>query len=83
MSAINLQPSSGAPLRPMTGGGTAVRVASGAIVCDACGCRLTTRESIDDAHFAGARTYWHYAGAAGRDARGCTVACADLAHRLG
>lgn len=52
------------------------------VVCDACGCRLTTRDSADDAGFAGTRRWFHYAGSAGRDARGCAVSCADAGHDL-
>ena len=35
---------------------TATRETAETVVCDACGCRLTTRESADDAGFTGART---------------------------
>jgi hypothetical protein len=51
-------------------------------VCDACGCRLTTRESTDDNGFSGDRSWWHFAGHAGHDARGCTVGCVEMAHSL-
>ncbi len=61
---------------------TATRVTTETVVCDACGCRLTTRESADDAGFTGARRWYHFVGSAGRDARGCAVACADLAHDI-
>ena len=61
---------------------TATRVNSATVVCDACGCRLTTRESADDAGFAGARSWFHFAGAVGRDARGCAIACVDAAHQV-
>jgi len=61
---------------------SAVRVQGGTVVCEACGCRLTTRDSADDAGFSGARSFFHYAGGPGRDARGCTVACAEVAHAL-
>ncbi len=61
---------------------TATRSNGDVIVCASCGCRLTTRQSADDAGFSGARRWFHYAGRPGRDARGCTVACADAAHRL-
>jgi hypothetical protein len=61
---------------------SAVRVNGGAVVCGACGCRLTTRDSADDAGFSGARSWFHYVGGAGRDARGCAVSCADTAHGL-
>ena len=61
---------------------TATRVSSETVVCDACGCRLSTRESADDAGFTGARRWYHFAGSAGRDARGCAVACASVAHDI-
>jgi hypothetical protein len=41
------------------------------ITCAACGCRLEQRADGD---------WWHFAGAAGRDARGCIVACAEQPH---
>jgi len=61
---------------------TATRVNTATVVCDACGCRLTTRESADDAGFVGARSWFHFVGAVGRDARGCAVACFDAAHQV-
>ena len=61
---------------------TATRVSSETVVCDACGCRLATRESADDAGFTGSRSWYHFAGSAGHDARGCTVACVDAAHDI-
>ncbi len=54
------------------------RLESGTVVCAACGCRLTTRESI----FGGDASWWHFSGRSGRDARGCTVACVEVAHSL-
>ncbi|HYN47417.1 MAG TPA: hypothetical protein VER83_01045 [Candidatus Nanopelagicales bacterium] len=61
---------------------TATRVSSATVVCETCGCRLTTRESADDAGFRGDRSWFHFVGPAGRDARGCAVACADAAHQV-
>jgi hypothetical protein len=50
---------------------TAVRDGQGApVTCAACGCRLA---QTGDAWF-------HFSPIAGRDARGCRVACADAAH---
>jgi hypothetical protein len=50
---------------------TAVRDGRDApVTCAACGCRL---ESTGEAWF-------HFNPLAGRDARGCRVACADAAH---
>jgi hypothetical protein len=58
----------------------ATRVNAETVVCDACGCRLTTRQSADDAGFTGARRWYHFAGTSGHDARGCAVGCVDAAH---
>jgi hypothetical protein len=44
---------------------------TGPVTCASCGCRL--ERSTDGAWF-------HFAPIAGRDARGCRVACADSAH---
>jgi hypothetical protein len=60
----------------------ATRINGATVVCESCGCRLTTRESADDAGFTGARRWFHFAGATGRDARGCSVACVDAAHHI-
>ena len=54
-------------------GATATRLPGGAVVCDVCGCRL---EDADG------RAYRHFAGAPGRDARGCRVPCLDHEHRV-
>ncbi len=61
---------------------TATRVSSATVVCDACGCRLSTRESADDAGFSGARRWFHFVGSTGKDARGCAVSCVDAAHTI-
>lgn len=61
---------------------SATRIGADTVVCAACGCRLTIRESADDAGFDGARSLYHYTGAAGRDARGCTVTCVDAPHQV-
>jgi len=60
----------------------AVRVTGATVVCESCGCRLTTRESADDAGFTGARRWFHFVGSSGRDARGCAVGCVDAAHDI-
>lgn len=50
---------------------SAVRDGQGApVTCATCGCRLTT---AGDA-------FVHFNPIAGRDARGCRIACADVAH---
>lgn len=41
------------------------------VTCVACGCRLERRAD---------GRWWHFSPAAGRDARGCIVACAELPH---
>jgi hypothetical protein len=59
----------------------AIRISGDTVVCETCGCRLTMRDSADDAGFS-PRSWFHFTGAAGRDARGCAVSCADAAHDL-
>ena len=61
---------------------SATRVGADTVVCGACGCRVEAREPAGGARDAGGRTYYHFAGAPGRDARGCAVACADAAHDI-
>jgi hypothetical protein len=46
---------------------------SGPVVCASCGCRLERAPE-------GGQAWFHFAPMAGRDARGCRVACADSAH---
>lgn len=59
---------------------SAVRVAHGsAIVCRRCGCRLGPLDNEPGPDGA----WYHFIGIAGRDARGCAVACVSLPHRLG
>lgn len=82
MTAFDLQASISSHLRAPRQPAVARRLESGTVVCDACGCRLTTRESHDDSGFTGDRTWWHFAGRAGHDARGCTVGCVEMAHSL-
>ncbi len=60
---------------------TAVRLNAETVVCEACGCRLTRRESVDDAGLS-PRSWHHFSGQPGRDARGCSVACVEAAHAL-
>lgn len=59
-------------LPPSAGPARATRLVGGAVVCDACGCRLA-----EDGN-----AYRHYAGATGRDARGCSVECLERDHRV-
>jgi|BarGraNGADG00212_1021973.scaffolds.fasta_scaffold70610_1 hypothetical protein len=57
----------------------AVRVSHGsAILCGRCGCLLARfdQESGPD------RTWYHFIGTPGHDARGCSVDCLRLPHRL-
>jgi hypothetical protein len=81
MTAIDLIPPtySRGPGSPTA---TATRVTGETVICDACGCRLSTRKSADDAGFAGARRWFHFVGSTGRDARGCAVGCVDAAHQI-
>jgi transcription initiation factor TFIIIB Brf1 subunit/transcription initiation factor TFIIB len=53
------------------------QVGGGPVVCEACGCRLESRETdLGSAwqHFSSSRL--------GRDARGCSVACVTDVHEL-
>ncbi len=49
-----------------------VEGSSSPVTCSACGCRLE--------HAADLNGWLHFAPIAGRDARGCRVACADQVH---
>ncbi len=56
----------------------AVRVDGGsAVVCGVCGCLLDA-----DGAVAGEGAYFHFRGARGQDARGCSVACLTSPHRI-
>jgi hypothetical protein len=44
------------------------------VTCGACGCRL---ESVG---ISGQESWFHFGRMGGRDARGCRVACVELAH---
>jgi len=51
----------------------------GPIVCAVCGCRLVVEERLHaDGESAG--PWRHFEGQPGRDARGCRIDCAALAH---
>ncbi len=47
---------------------------AGPVTCAACGCRLQPVGPSD------AAAYFHFGSLGGRDARGCKVDCADMAH---
>jgi hypothetical protein len=47
------------------------------VTCEACGCRLEAVGRPD------AAAWFHFGRGAGRDARGCRVACVDAAHDAG
>ena len=81
MTALELQASIASHLRAPRPAAVARRLETGTVVCDACGCRLTTRERDDDG-VGGDRIWWHFAGGPGRDARGCTVGCVEAAPHL-
>jgi hypothetical protein len=51
----------------------AITTRTGPVTCASCGCRL-------EASADGRQTWFHFAPMAGRDARGCRIACADSAH---
>jgi len=46
----------------------------GPVTCAACGCRLQPVGPSD------AAAWFHFGSLGGRDARGCRIDCADLAH---
>lgn len=75
MSLFRYDPPAGSP--PIAG---YVRAGiEGPIVCGACGCRLEAPTAAFDSERDS--TAWrHFEGLPGRDARGCRVACVDLAH---
>jgi hypothetical protein len=50
------------------------RADGGPVTCASCGCRLQPVGPSDAAAF------FHFGSMGGRDARGCRVDCADLAH---
>ena len=51
----------------------------GPIVCAVCGCRLVAEERLyADGESAG--PWRHFEGQPGRDARGCRIECAGMAH---
>lgn len=52
------------------------------VTCAACGCRLEGRREGDPALDEGWTSWWHFRGGPFRDARGCTVACIGLEHRV-
>ena len=60
---------------------TAVRLTAETVVCGTCGCHLTVRESADAASPT-SRTWYHFGGQPGHDARGCSVGCAEAPHTL-
>ena len=78
MTALEIQGSLSPHAHPARQAPLARRLASGTVVCTACGCRLTTRDTILGA----GGSWWHFTGRSGRDARGCTVDCVEAAHVL-
>ncbi len=63
------------PSDPATRRPAAVRDGQGApVTCAACGCRLNSAMAGNDIG------WFHFNPIAGRDARGCRVACVDDAH---
>jgi hypothetical protein len=79
MTPMNAQPTSGQGSFGTSA--VATRISTETVICGACGCRLTTRDSADDARLAD-RSWYHFAGQPGRDARGCSVGCVDAPHAL-
>ncbi len=73
MSALSYSPASdGASIRRSFRAADPDRV--GPVVCGACGCRLEQRSEDPS------RGWYHFDGAHGRDARGCSVVCVGLEH---
>jgi hypothetical protein len=61
------------PAFDTSGLGSPIEPRNGPVTCTSCGCRL--ERSAD-----GRGAWFHFSPMAGRDARGCKVACADSAH---
>jgi hypothetical protein len=53
---------------------TSRRDGPGPVTCASCGCRLQLVDGDD------AVAWFHFGAIGGRDARGCRVACAEVAH---
>ena len=68
------------PAGPATMGGAVRSAVDGPVVCGACGCRLEAPLNAAGADSSSADAWRHFEGLPGRDARGCRVACVDLAH---
>ncbi len=60
--------------------GFARAAVDGPVVCRTCGCRLEAPLIGSDMDGDLAGDWRHFEGLPGRDARGCRVACVDLAH---
>ncbi|HEY5433654.1 MAG TPA: hypothetical protein VIK13_00350 [Candidatus Limnocylindrales bacterium] len=60
------------PAYNTNGNSGSAETAGGPVTCSACGCRLQ--------HAADLNGWLHFSPMAGRDARGCSVSCADEVH---
>jgi hypothetical protein len=60
------------PAYNTSGGNGSASTGDSPVTCSACGCRLERAEDL--------RGWLHFSPMAGRDARGCRVACADEVH---
>jgi len=54
--------------------------AEGPVVCRTCGCRLEAPARWLDGDTEAPSAWRHFEGLPSRDARGCRVACVELAH---
>ncbi len=75
MSLFRYDPPGGSPLIE----GFVRAAVDGPVVCRACGCRLEGPGSATDADRL-PNAWHHFEGLPGRDARGCRVACVEVAH---
>jgi hypothetical protein len=76
MSLYRYDPPPGAPALE----GFARATSDGPVVCRSCGCRLEAPAAWLDGDRDANPGWHHFEGLPGRDARGCRVACVDLAH---
>jgi hypothetical protein len=78
MSLYNVRPST--PIESFRLTASSWSDHQGPTVCRACGCRLEPATGWYDNDGESVSLWRHFAGAPGRDARGCLVECADLSH---
>ena len=76
MSLFRYDPPAGSP----TASGFARAAVDGPVVCGTCGCRLEAPAAWLDGDARATSAWRHFEGLPGRDARGCSVACVEVAH---